>query len=316
MSDSLPQVTVVIPARHGQLDLHAVAASLLLDYPPSGVEILVARGNQPSAQRNMAAREAQGQWIYFLDDDSCPDPGNLRRALGHDRPEVAGVGGPTLCPPNAPLLEQLFQAVMGSWLAFGPSRARYAPIGAVRETGEKELILCNLLMRKSTLLAAGGFDEALYPNEENALMDQIRAQGHRLIYDPQFTVGRRPRPTIRAFARMLFGYGRGRAEQFRLHPTFGSALNFLPPLFCLYVLATPLLPGTFRWPWLLYGAAVLCQVLVLPGLSFARRVAAIPLIFLSHIAYGLGFWYGLGTRLRRDRGAGWIRVELERIRRT
>ena len=26
-------------------------------------------------------------------------------------------------------------------------------------------------------------------------------------------------------------YGRGRAEQFRLHPTPGSALNFVPPLF-------------------------------------------------------------------------------------
>jgi succinoglycan biosynthesis protein ExoA len=316
MSDNLPLVTIVIPARHGQVELEAVAATRHLDYPPSLVEILVARGNQPSAQRNLAAREAQGQWIYFLDDDSCPDAGNLRRALAHDRPELGGVGGPTLCPPDAPVRERLFQAIMGSWLAFGPSRARYAAVGAVRETGEKELILCNLLMRRSVLLAAGGFDEALYPNEENALLDQVRAQGHRLVYDPGFTVWRRPRPTVRAFARMLFGYGRGRAEQFRLHPTPGSALNFLPPLFCFYLVATPFLPGVLLLPWVIYGAAVLCQSLFLPGLSWTRRMAAIPLIFLSHVAYGLGFWYGLGTRLRRERGAGLSRVELERIRRS
>jgi succinoglycan biosynthesis protein ExoA len=314
MSDSLPLVTVVIPARPGQAEVEAVSASRRLDYPPALVEILVARGSQPSAQRNLAAREARGEWIYFLDDDSVPEPGNLRRGLVHGtRLEVVMVGGPALCPPDAPVKERLFQAVMGSWLAFGPSRARYAAVGQVRESGEKELILCNLLVRKTTLLAAGGFDEALYPNEENALMDQVRADGNRLIYDPQFVIWRRPRPTLGAFARMLFGYGRGRAEQFRLHPTWGSALNFVPPLFCLYVLLTPLLPAALARLWVVYGAALIVQALVLPCLSWARRAAVVPLMFLSHIGYGLGFWYGLGTRLRGRQPGGLARVQLERI---
>jgi succinoglycan biosynthesis protein ExoA len=314
MSDNLPPVTVVIPARPGQAEVEAVLASRRLDYPAPLVEVLVARGNQPSAQRNLAAWEARGEWIYFLDDDSLPDPGNLRRGLAHGtQPEVAMVGGPTLCPPEAPAWERLFQAVMGSWLAFGPSRARYAAVGAVRETGEKELILCNLLVRKTTLLAAGGFDEALYPNEENALMDQVRAEGHRLVYDPQFVIWRRPRRTLGAFARMLFGYGRGRAEQFRLHPTLGSALNFVPPMFCLYLLLTPWLPAAMTWPWVLYGAALLVQALVLPKLNWVQRCGLVPLIFLSHLGYGLGFWYGLGTRLRGRQPGGLARVELERI---
>jgi succinoglycan biosynthesis protein ExoA len=127
MSDSLPPVTVVIPARPEQAEVEAVLASRRLDYPAPLVEVLVARGSQSSAQRNLAAREARGDWIYFLDDDSLPDRGNLRRGLAHGtRLEVAMVGGPTLCPPEAPAREQLFQAVMGSWLAFGPSRARYS----------------------------------------------------------------------------------------------------------------------------------------------------------------------------------------------
>ena len=53
-----------------------------------------------------------------------------------------------------------------------------------------------------------------------------------LIYDPQIIVQRHPRPTLPAFIKMLLSYGRGRAEQFRLHHA-GSALNFVPPLFCL-----------------------------------------------------------------------------------
>src|SRR5213075_1736262 len=75
----------------------------------------------------------------------------------------------------------------------------------------------------------------LYPNEENALMDELQKRGGKLIYDPEFIVHRRPRSTLKAFMKMLKTYGRGRAEQFRLHPTPGSALNFAPPLFCLYL---------------------------------------------------------------------------------
>lgn len=314
MSDSLPPVTIVIPARPDQMEIEAIAASGRLDYPADLVEILVARGKQPSVQRNVAAGKAKGEWIYFLDDDSCPDPGNLQRGMVHGaREEVAMVGGPTVCPAEAPAQERMFQAVMGSWLAFGPSRARYGAVGEARETSEKELILCNLLVRKSVFLAAGGFDEALYPNEENALMDRVRTAGHRLVYDPAVVIRRRPRRSIGAFARMLFGYGRGRAEQFRLHPTWGSALNFVPPMFLVYVLLTPLLPPELLWIWAVYAAALVVQTMVLREVTWTQRLGIAPLIFLSHGGYGLGFWYGLGTRLRGRHGAGLVRVELERI---
>ena len=182
----MPSITVLIAARPGQAEIRAVAASRALDYPADKLEILVARGQQPSAQRNAALKAAHGDLIYFLDDDSAPEPGNLRRAVSHFKdPKVQMVGGPNLCPPDAPPIEQVFALVLASWLAFGPSRARYAAVGQVRETSEKELILCNLLARRQTMLDLGGFNEALYPNEENALMDELQKQGGKLIYDPQ-----------------------------------------------------------------------------------------------------------------------------------
>ena len=242
MNENVPSITVLIAARPGQTEIKAVAASRALDYPADKLEIIVARGKQPSAQRNAALKAARGDLIYFLDDDSAPEPGNLRRAVAHfSDPKVQMVGGPNLCPREAPPLEQVFALVLASWLAFGPSRARYAAVGQVRATNEKELILCNLLARRQAMLELGGFNEALYPNEENALMDELQKRGGKLIYDPQLLVHRRPRSSLRSFARMLMTYGRGRAEQFRLHPTPGSALNFVPPLFCLYLLALPLL---------------------------------------------------------------------------
>jgi hypothetical protein len=313
-------VTVVIAARPEQADIRAVIASRALDYPPDKLEIIIARGKQPSAQRNAAMRAARGDLIYFLDDDSVPEPENLRRAAARfNDPEVKMVGGPNLCPAGAPPLEQVFALVLASWLAFGPSRARYAPVGLARAGSEKELILCNLVARRAEMLELGGFNESLYPNEENALMDELQKRGGKLIYDPQLIVHRRPRSSLKAFGKMLMTYGRGRAEQFRLHPSPGSALNFVPPLFCVYLaiaaaamVVTPKVGTLLLAPLACYALAVLAQAAVsASGGRLLRSLAAIPLIVLTHLLYGIGFWRGLFTRLKPPAQRGSAAVALE-----
>ena len=344
MSETLPSVTILIAARPGPLEIKAVMASRQLDYPRDKLEIIVARGHQPSVQRNAALKAATSELIYFLDDDSAPPPNYLRCAVARfSDAKVKMVGGPNLCPPDAPKLERVFAVVLSSWLAFGPSRARYGAVGKLRETSEKELILCNLLARREALMKLGGFNEALYPNEENALMDELQRRGGKLLYDPQFIVYRRPRPTLKAFVKMLLNYGRGRAEQFRLHPTFGSALNFVPPLFCLYLVLLPplmkILPWKIHWettsvgsgssvihdmyqmdvnlsllPLAGYFLALVLQTLVSAlRHGFVKSILAWPLLALTHIFYGLGFWRGLFTKLKpndQKPGAG---VTLENI---
>src|SRR3954467_15271818 len=107
VSQMLPSVSVLIAARPDQPEMKAVTGSRELDYPKEQLEIIVARGKQPSVQRNAAIRAARGELIYFLDDDSVAPPGNLRRAVGaFNDAKVQMVGGPNLCPPEAPFLEQ------------------------------------------------------------------------------------------------------------------------------------------------------------------------------------------------------------------
>ena len=81
MSEHLPSVTVIIPARPDEAEVTAVTAARALDYPADKLEIILARGKQPSVQRNTALRAARGELIYFLDDDALPATGNLRRAV-------------------------------------------------------------------------------------------------------------------------------------------------------------------------------------------------------------------------------------------
>jgi succinoglycan biosynthesis protein ExoA len=309
VAENLPSITILIPARPEQSEVKAVSASRLLDYPADKLEIIIARGKHPSVQRNTGLRQASGELIYFLDDDSIPQVKSLHRAVVHfSNPQVKMLGGPNICPPDAPALEKTFAVVLGSLLAFGPSRARYTPVGQRRATNEKELILCNLMARREDVLKLGGFNEALYPNEENALMDQLQADGGLLLYDPEFFVFRRPRPTLSAFIRMLRTYGRGRAEQFKVHPTPGSALNFVPPLFLIYLIL--LVPALVIWPqadkFLLIPLALYCFALLVQGAALmpkagiGRTLGAIPLIILTHLLYGYGFWKGLFTPLQHS----------------
>ena len=301
VTNDLPMVSVIIPTRPGQAEVPSVAASRALDYPREKLEIIVTRGRQPAVQRNVALQAAQGELVYFIDDDCIPARDALRRGVAHfAQPEVKMVSGPNVCPADAPLLEKVFVVVQTSWLAFGPSRARYEPVGEVRATTEKELIGCNLLARRKTVIDLGGWHEALYPNEDHPLYAAMQRSGGRMIYDPQFLVHRRPRPTLKAFIKMLMNYGRGRAEEFRLYPTMSAAPNFVPPLFCLYLLIGPWLGMIGLVPLAFYGAAVLAQTAysaVTRGLGMS--LLALPLVVLTHLFYGVGFWKGLFTHLRK-----------------
>jgi succinoglycan biosynthesis protein ExoA len=316
VTDTLPSVSIIIAARPEQAEIKAVQAAKRLEYPADKLEIIVARGKHPSVQRNAAIKSARGEWIYFLDDDSVPPPKNLLIAAKHfSDSTVKMIGGPNLCPPDAPALEQVFAVVLASWLAFMSSRARYSPVGTVRSTSEKELILCNLLARRADMLELGGFNEALYPNEENALMDELQKRGGKLIYDPEFIVHRRPRHSLAAFFKMLRTYGRGRAEQFRVNPTLRSVPNFVPPLFCLYLLTLAIFQLTALGkpmptvkllsaaPLAAYLFLVITQTIAsIPIHGFIRSLLAMPLVAATHVFYGVGFWRGLFTILRRNDG--------------
>ncbi len=296
------KVSVIIAARVGQTQVAALDGLSQLLGDANGIEVLLVRGRSPSRQRNLAAGEAQGEILYFLDDDSLIASGAVERLRNEfSDPRVSVLGGPNLCPSDASFLHRVFAAVMGNRLVFGPSSARYRRIGRRRLSSEKELILCNMAIRASAFHRAGGFDESLYPNEENALLDEIAKTGDQIVYDPELLVSRYPRSTLSAFVRMLYRYGRGRGEQVRLYPGVSSVLNFVPAMFVVYLVGLAILSlvssellQPFLIPLVFYAALSVAWTLASRWrLGLPVVVASIPLVPVSHIAYGLGLWKGL-----------------------
>lgn len=284
-------VSVVVPCEPGGDPSACLQALKSLPKAEKSLilEVFVVWGRHPSRQRNQAALQARGAWLLFLDADSRLSPGSLPALLDSARRFGAvAVGGPNLPPADESPLGLAFDRVLGSWAGSGASRARYASVGLARVCGEKELILCNVLMRREAFAHAGGFREDLYPNEENELFNRLRAAGLRLVYEPQATVRRPRRQSVWDFTLQAFRYGRGRTQQMRRNAYWSDAVNLAPAALQLSLLGTKLLgfrqPLYWLWPCAYALACALSQ-----GFSLPRGFYLI----LRHQAYAFGLWAGL-----------------------
>ena len=183
----------------------------------------------------------------------------------------------------------------------------------------------------------GYFREDLYPNEENEFMNRIQSAGFKLMYDPGIRVHRSPRPNLKAFLRMLMGYGRGRFKQMTVDFRVSNLVFFLPALFSLFLMLLPVcavglhlsgelhsgpvslksVADLLRWPFTLwaglYALALppyISLILFAGSQAFARMTSPRPVIalfrlpflfFSVHFFYGLGVWWGVLGLLSRKK---------------
>jgi len=313
----MPTFSFIIPVKPGGF-VAAIESLRLIAAPPERFEVLIAEGCSPSRQRNAAANEARGEIIYFLDDDSHVAADCLTLCAGiMEDPRVAVVGGPSLTPAGDSLLQQLIGSALSSLLGAGAVRNRYRACGVTRSTSEKELILCNLAIRRSVFIDSGGFDERLYPNEENELLDRIVSRGMKLVHAPGMAVQRSQRRTLRLFIRQMFAYGRGRAQQ-TLIAGPGTIIGFAPLFFLLYLALLPLLPWTrltltplIAYLGLVFGFSAAAMI----RSASLSRLLLLPLYPLMHISNGWGLLYGLlGGKQGRSKPCVAAAVTIRRLK--
>jgi len=274
-------------------------AQILKNTVNCGDEVIIVTGNNPSVQRNEGIKKAKGDILYFCDDDSVLSKDCFKKAkeLFSKDKDIGIIGGPSLTPENDSMIQKTFGAALSSSFATGPSAARYKQKGKTRNTDEKELILCNMFIKKEVFENCGFFSEELYPNEENEFLNRAQSLKYKIIYSPEIYVKRPNRKNYFQFIKQCFNYGRGRAEQILFSFDLKDLVNTIPAFFTLYIILLLLSPPiSFKFiPFLIYlffdfifslKSAKENKIFFLAPLVFFN-------IFLVHFFYGAGFITGL-----------------------
>jgi mycofactocin system glycosyltransferase len=271
----LPTVTVVIPVKDRAEELARCLASLgRLQYPGELLEVVVVddgsadasasvarahgarvvpsggRGTGPASARNRGAREARGELLAFLDSDCTAAPDWLSELVGRFAdPEVGAVGGRVEGMHCATALDR-YEARMSS-LSLGDRELS-------GQGGDDTFYLpsCNLLVRRSAFLAAGGFREGMHVGEDVDLTWRLRDRGYRLLYAPRGWVYHEHRNRLGAFLERRFAYGTSEALLQGAHPRRRKKLAAPPGLAAVLGCALAVLLGA-GGPALFAAAGVL-----------------------------------------------------------
>ena len=162
-----------------------------------------------SVARNLGALEARGEILAYTDDDCLADADWLTHlAAGFDQAEWVACGGPNIPPPPRNATERIVAAAPG------------APAHVMLNDAEAEhLPGCNLAIRKSALMAIGGF-RAHYQvaGDDVDICWRLRERGGRLRFLPGAMVWHHRRRTLGAYLRQQRGYGAAEALLMKDHP--------------------------------------------------------------------------------------------------
>ncbi len=297
------KISVIVPVRPGENPIRAIESIKSQSYPADKVEIIKVIGWHPSRQRNMAARIATGEIIYFLDDDSVAPHDILGKIARRFEDSLVHVlGGPSIPPPEDSFIQHAFASCFASPFGGFNIRHRHRRSGKFRPATERELISCNLAMRREVFLRENGMNETLYPNEENEFLDRLHSRGYGLFYDPDIYVFRSQRIGFLDFFKQIFTYGRGRMDQTFANPVFIKIYHFIPLAFLLYLCSLPFCASHYYFlPFFVYlPLNLIFSSLVAIEKSSLSFLFIMPVIFLlCHLAYGLGSLWGLMKKVLR-----------------
>jgi GT2 family glycosyltransferase len=259
--------------------------------------IIIASGKiGPAKKRDLGAEHATGDILAFLDDDAYPTKNWLKKAIRHfNDKEIAAVGGPAITPKSDGLLAKASGAVYESYLGGGLARNRYLSLGKTQEIQDWPTV--NLLVRKNIFNKINGFDSLYYPGEDTKLCLDILNLNKKIIYEPEAIVYHHRRNSLVKHLKQVSNYAIHRGFFAKKHPETSLKLwYFVPSFFVIYLI----LIIFFKFKILLMFIYFYLFLLILDSLLILKNhkniflvLITAPLIFLTHVFYGVNFIKGL-----------------------
>ncbi len=270
-----PSVTIIIPVRNRPGDISDCLTSLLnLDYPKDKQEIIVVddasddntrevvssfpvrlikntQRMQASYSRNLAAKDARGDILAFIDSDCTADPLWLRALVPAFMDETNGaVGGKVDSWFDNKAIDK-YEKVASSL------NKGNRPRSSKEEGNFFYLPTCNLLVKKELFLKLDGFNVGMTVGEDVDFCWRLKDSGHEIEYCPEGVVFHKHRNMIWSFSRRRFEYGTSEPFLNKKHPDRLKKMFYMPLTVIFWLTA---LASTLSGHYLLF---LLCGVILL-----------------------------------------------------
>lgn len=160
----------------------------------------------PAEARNIAAKEAAGEYVAFTDADCIVEKDWITKLAEcfEKNPDAVSCGGEQDIPHDATRFEKkVFKFFRKT--GFIADYARVAR--GDRPVPVDHNASCNAMYRKDVFLKEGGFLKGLWPGEDVELDHRLRLKGHRLFFVPGARVYHYRSRDLKSFSRMMFRYG-------------------------------------------------------------------------------------------------------------
>lgn len=140
---------------------------------------------------NQAARQAKGEYLLFLNNDTEVMPGSISAALNTHKGsvDIGAVGGKLIFPQGS--LQEAGSIIWndGSCVAYGRGDDPFLPTYMFR----RDVDYCSaafLLTKRQLFLEMGGFDESYQPAyyEDSDYCARLWQRGRRVVYEPEAIV--------------------------------------------------------------------------------------------------------------------------------
>ncbi|OGK31004.1 hypothetical protein A3A93_06340 [Candidatus Roizmanbacteria bacterium RIFCSPLOWO2_01_FULL_38_12] len=277
---------------------------------------LIESSEPPGVKRDLGAKNAGGQVLVFIDDDTAPMPDLLKNAnvLFSRNNELVAAGGPGILPPKSNFWEKIFDTILTSFMGSGGYTYRFKK---EKERYTDDYPSMNLFIKKDEFLSLSGFGNDYWPGEDSKLGEKLRKMlNKRILYHPDLASYHHRRTSPFSYLKQHWKYGFMRGLFFAQGDKNSMRAEYLMPLLFLVYL--------FVYIELLFAASALKQtdttiymnvplliyiigtiIVALKGLTRFYNpilfVVVLIILPLTHIIYGIGFAVGYTTHLLKRR---------------
>lgn len=253
---------------------------------------------RPGQKRNLGAKNSQGKYLVFIDDDAYPKDNWLETAqknlLSYNNDKIV-LGGPGILCEDENFFGKCIDLFFTSNYFYSDSY-RYKSLAKLNKQQMDDWPSVNFIISKKFFEDLKGFDEIYWPGEDSKLCEKISLRYGKIIYLSDMITYHYKRSNLRKHLKQIFRYGRHRGIFFKDGDINSFKFKYSIPSFFLLMHFSIFINIKFFFTFItMYFLTLILEVFKMDNIKNKKNIFIISrfYIYFSHLAYGAGFLFGL-----------------------